>query len=102
MTGPTPGTAGVNDTFDVSGATPGETVRIIGGTQAGSNGVPGCPGLMIDIGRSKTFGTAVADGSGDASVTVPIPAGASGRTFRFQGVEVANCRVSNLVVFSFP
>ena len=47
------------------------------------------------------LGTAVTDGSGNASLNVPIPARADGATVRFHAMEAANCLVSNLVVHTF-
>ena len=46
--------------------------------------------------------TAVADGSGNASISQNVPAGAAGKTFRLVAVELTNCLVSNLVVHTFP
>lgn len=101
LAAPTPGTAGEVNTFSVSGATIGATVHFIGGVNAGSIAVPGCTGQTVEIGSPKVLGTAMADGSGNASLVLPIPAGADGVTVRLQAVEGANCLVSNLVVHTF-
>ena len=48
------------------------------------------------------MGTTVANASGDASLTVAVPAGASGITERFQALEGSSCRVSDAVDHTFP
>lgn len=102
LAAPTPGTAGVENTLTVTGATPGATVQIGYGTVAGSTAIPGCPGEFIDFASPNVLGTPVADGSGVASIAQLVPAGASGQTFLLQSVELSTCRVSNLIIHLFP
>ena len=102
LTGPTPGTAGVVNTLAVTGATPGETVHFAFGTTAGSTAVPGCPGQTVDIANPQVAGTAVADGSGNISISQTVPATAAGKSFRLVAVQPVGCLVSNLVVHTFP
>ncbi len=102
LTGPVPGTAGVDNTIMASGATPGATVQFTYGTVAGSTAVPGCPGVFVDFSDPNALGGVVADGSGEASITQLVPAGASGQTYRIQSAELDTCRVSNLVIHFFP
>ena len=102
LSSPTPGTAGVVNTLDGSGATPGATVHLVFGTESGSTDVPGCPGEAVGIAIAKIEGNAVADGSGNATFSPLVPASAAGLTVRLQAVEQSSCRVSELVVHSFP
>lgn len=102
VTGPTPGTAGVVNTLAVTGATPGETVSFAFGTAAGPTAIPGCPGQTVDIASPQVASTSVADGSGNASISQNVPAGAAGKTFRLVAVQLTGCLVSNLVVHTFP
>lgn len=101
LVGPFPGVAGEDNTFGASGATPGETVRIIAGTEAGLLDIPGCPGTTIDFANPRLLGTAVANLDGNAALTVAVPLEAAGKTAGFYAVEQSNCRVSNLVVHTF-
>jgi len=101
LSDPVPGQAGANNTFTVAGGTPGGTVFFVRGTSGGSFPMPICPG-SVPISDPQILGTAVADGSGNASLTANIPGGASGRDGFFAAVDQSSCDVSNLVVFSFP
>lgn len=101
LTGPTPGIAGVVNTLDVAGATPGATIHYVFGTAAGSTAVPGCLGVAVSIGDPEVLGTQVADAGGNASISQTVPAGAAGKTVLLQVVEQSICRVSNLVIHTF-
>ncbi len=95
----TPGTAGANNTFSVSGATPGQTTFFLFGLDEGSFDVPGCPGATVGMSDVNILSTSVADGSGNATFgPIFVGAGLSGVTVLFQAVELATCTVSNLVV----
>lgn len=97
-----PGVAGQDNTFEVTGAEPGETVYFIYGFDYGfTNEVPGCSGVYAGIENPKVFGNTAADGSGAATLDAFVPAGAQGMTILFQGVELSSCRVSNIVAETF-
>jgi len=101
LTNPTPGQAGVDNTFSTTGGTANGNTFYIFATAAGSSPMPLCPGT-VPVDNPQLLGTATANGSGDSSLTVNIPAGASGRTGFFVAVDAGSCDVSNLVTFSFP
>ena len=102
LTGPTPGTAGVDNTLEATGATPGAMVHFVFGTNPGSFAVPGCEGKFVDVADPEVIGTAPVDVDGNASVTVAVPSSAAGKTFGLHAVELVACRVSNLVIHAFP
>jgi hypothetical protein len=102
LTGPDPGSAGTNNTLSVSGATPGERVYFGYALRQGTTNVPGCTGETIELRNPKIIGFEEADSFGEASITVFVPGGASGRTVLFQAAELTNCLISNLVTHPFP
>jgi hypothetical protein len=102
LTGPDPGLTGMDNTLYAANATPGERVWFIYGLADGSTGVPGCPGAIVDIRNPVIIGFDEADLDGNASVTAWVPGAAGGRRVLFQAVEAANCRVSDLVEYTFP
>ncbi len=90
---PSPGTAGVQNTWTVVAATPGSTVHVFGGTQ-GVTPIAQCPGQSASLANPVLVGSAVANVNGEATVSVVVPARYSGATVVFQAIEVANCRLS--------
>ncbi len=90
---PSPGTAGLQNTWTVTGATPGANVSVFGGG-AGATPVPQCPGQSASVANPVLVGSAVADRTGTALVSVVIPARYAGVTATFQAFEAANCRLS--------
>ncbi|MFG0329483.1 MAG: hypothetical protein ACF8PN_06230 [Phycisphaerales bacterium] len=100
---PVPGEANTNNTLWANGAGSSVRVYFVYGFRAGSTNVPNCPGLTVGIANPTIAGSAVADGTGVASLMSFVPAAASGRTLLIQAVEAApDCRVSNLVTYTFP
>jgi hypothetical protein len=99
---PTPGIAGVDNTFEVSGATPGALVKCVYGIRPGSTSSSDCLGVTVDIDDPNGAGFAIADDSGVATVTAFVPDRASGLTVLFQAVEDSRCETTNLVEFTFP
>jgi hypothetical protein len=100
---PDPGEAGQNNTLNVNGATPGGRVYFVVGVRPGSVPVPaGCTGETVDIANPILIGFDDADELGNASLTVFVPPGASGRTIYMQVVEIENCKTSNRVDYTFP
>ncbi len=99
---PLPGEAGMENSFVVSGASPGGRVFFAAGTRSGMTAVPRCPGLILGIASPLLLGSARADLSGGAVIRLFVPAGARGRTAFLQAVQLAPCQVSDLVPFEFP
>ncbi len=96
-----PGVAGQWNSLQVRWASPGEMVYLVGGLGPGSTAVPGCPGLYVDIANPVVGGAEVADARGNATFSVFLPAKLAGQQAYGQAVEIATCRVSNLLVQSF-
>jgi hypothetical protein len=99
---PTPGIAGVDNTFEVTGATPGEWIKCVYGLRPGSTTSSDCPGVTLDIDSPTVVGGAIADSSGVAAITAFIPDRASGQTVLFQAIEKSSCEETNLVEYTFP
>lgn len=99
---PYPGTAGTTNGFKAAGGTPSATVTFYYGTATGSTSVPGCSGLNVDIDSAQVLGTATAGANGAAIYSTTVPSGWSNTTVYLQCVEIANCRKSNLIEFTFP
>lgn len=72
------------------------------GTATGSTSVPGCTGLDVDIDSAQVLGMATVGSNGAAKCFTTVPSGWSGLKVYLHCVEIANCRKSNLVEFTFP
>ncbi|MBL1218177.1 MAG: hypothetical protein D8M59_11860 [Planctomycetes bacterium] len=101
LTGPDPGTAGDFNTLAVDGATPGKTVYFGASPHTGTTNVPGCPGLVIDLGPRIEVFAATADANGHAEFVQYVPHWLYDWTIYFQAAERATCRVSNRVEHIF-
>jgi len=103
---PTPGTAAAVNTFQFSGAEPGQRVFLVAGLNEGSTPIPGCGGLAVAIAdpRREAIRSVLADGNGRGQITLNVPPLASSRTVLFQLVQFHTdpCRVSSLVQHTFP
>ncbi len=100
---PTPGIAGVMNSFMVTGANPGSTVRLVYGTRAGTSDLSRwCRGEQLEMRNPAVGATAAANVSGIAMPSAVTPAGGSGVTVRYQALELDSCRVSNLVTYTYP
>jgi len=100
LANPVPGTAGVDNTLVVTGATRGRVVGVYTGLNLGAGVVNqgSCGGIPIGLRNPfRLAGKATANAQGIATIVVRPPAGSAGKTFHFQAVEPATCRVSNLV-----
>lgn len=97
------GTAGRRHRFTVSQGTPGETVRLAAGINAGSTPITGCV-ETLDLISLRILGNGTVDSQGNAVLKVRIPRRARGWTMLFQAFEPGTCQVSNLnsVEFSSP
>lgn len=97
MTLSTPGAvvAGSNADFNVSNATPSAPTFLAYGLSLGSTPVPPL-GITLDLNGAEQLGTTViADGSGNAGWTIPVPPIASGVTAYLQACQSG--RTSNVL-----
>ncbi len=101
IAGPWPGGVNRTNTFYVTGATPGVKTFMVYGLYPGSQSVPGCAGLVVDIQRPSVFYRGVSDADGALEFEQFVPKKARGQRVYFQGVEAGTCQVSNLVEFVF-
>ncbi len=103
MQAPQPGTAGEANTITVTNATPGARVHFLYSKNGGGTRIPGCDlqqnALQLD--SPTLIGTAIADGSGVATITRTVPLLARGQTILFQAVVQNECAISQLVVHRF-
>ena len=100
LANPTPGTAGVLNSYVVTGASPGRVVGVYTGLNLGASVVNlgACGGIPIGIATPRRLiGRATANGAGIATINASVPAGAAGKTFHAQAVEPFSCRASNVV-----
>jgi len=100
LANPVPGTAGVQNSYVVTGCTPGRTVGVYTGLQLGASlvNLGNCGGIPLGLARPfRLVGRAAANASGIATIVAGVPAGAAGRTFHAQAVEPFSCRTSNVV-----
>ncbi len=100
--GPSPGTPGASSTLTVRSATSGQTVFFLLGFGQARFKVPSCVGLFMELALPLILGSSVADGNGVATLSANVPGLASDQRLWFQTVELASCRVSNVVPFTFP
>ncbi len=100
LTGVTPGTAGVLNTFATINGTPNVKANFVGGSAAGSTAVnvPNCGVINMDVGGNiKRLGFDTANGSGEHDLMRLIPAGQAGNTAFIQAIDQATCTKSNVV-----
>ncbi|NCG17592.1 MAG: hypothetical protein GWP91_01065 [Rhodobacterales bacterium] len=99
---PSPGMAGVFNTFTANNLQPGVDTKLVMGTSAGQIAVPGCPVLTVGLASPRVISSTVADGSGTANFGINVPAGAAGSTVRFVAVQLPGCVASDVELYSFP
>jgi hypothetical protein len=95
-----PGTAGVQNTLTVTGATPSALLTFYSGPRQGTTVLtrPGCPsGISLGIARPTLLGSARAKADGTATLRTTPPLSLAGRTLNYQVAEATSCRASNLV-----
>ncbi len=102
LSSPDPGLPGQINSLTAAGAGAGNRVAFVRGTAAGIFPAPGCPGVNLGIDSPKRMGQEVADGAGEAVLTVSFPGSISGQTALFQAFDRVDCTVSNVVTFVFP
>ncbi len=102
LTQPSPGLAGAENCFDVTGAAPNAQIALAAGRLEGQVTPPGCS-LPVQIGDPRVLAQGTTDANGEAQLCVSIPGGALGRTLRAQVVDrtTPGCTVSNVVVTTY-
>ncbi|MEO0971700.1 MAG: hypothetical protein AAFX85_01300 [Pseudomonadota bacterium] len=99
---PAPGIAGVINAFAVSGAQSSEAVLYYIGAPSGTTPSLGpCASEVVELGNARLIGFARADVAGDAVLERDIAAGLANRTVGLQAIGLANCELSNELVFTF-
>ncbi len=101
MTGPTPGTAGQNNTWEINGATPSRPVHFFFALNGGETPIPGYGTITLDLANPILFGSVTADETGSASHTFFVPARAAGFTVFFQALDYRGRMVSNVIQHTF-
>ena len=101
LTGISPGTAGVENTITLTGATPNGTVTLYAGSVLGSSLITRvtCP-LGVTIGIARPFAvlaTLRANAAGQITFRTTPPLSVAGKTYHFQAVEFTSCRASNIL-----
>jgi len=99
---PYPGEAEVSNRFKAAGATNEATVRFYYGSATGQTAVSGCTNVYVGIANGNVLGEATATSNGSAIHEASVPGGWAGQTRYLQAVDLSDCRVSNVVVFTFP
>jgi len=99
---PTPGTAGMANQFRAVNAAPGGSVvfaaaRSTGSTAARCNGRP----LTLGLASARPLGSATADASGTAAISVLVPPGLAGASVQLQAVDRGRCERSSVLNVSF-
>lgn len=96
-----PGIAGGTSTLQVTGAPPGETIKFKYSFNTGSSTISGgvCSGQNLDISSQNNIGMTTANGSGVATLNVPVPSAGSGITLHMQAYTEtgSTCGTSNRV-----
>ncbi len=98
---PIPGVAGIKNTFDAAGASPGNTVVFVYGFAWGSTNIPQCPGATLNIKKPKIMAQRKADLIGHAIFELQVPQAAKNKVVIFQAVEPATCEVSAPTSWTF-
>jgi hypothetical protein len=99
---PAPGVAGQPNQFQVTGAQPGSPLAFHVSQALGGSPLPGCAGATLDLGTPRaTFATAVADASGDARVTLTVPAALHGTAVALQAADTAACTTTPPILAVF-
>jgi len=100
LNAPSPGTAGVVNTFTVTGAPANTNVVFYAGLTQGTSVITrlSCPlGITIGIKPFIQIGSARANASGVATLSLTPAASTAGKLYYFQATAPAACRASNLV-----
>jgi hypothetical protein len=97
-----PGTAGVNNTWTITGGLPSTTYSFYWSLTGGNTAIPTCPGLSAQLSGTIHFaGNRTTNANGTASLVVAVPAGAAGVTAHVQAIAVGQCDLTNKVRDTF-
>ena len=95
-----PGTTNTLNQIEVTGASPFEVQVWLIGASLGSFQLPGCPHLFLGI-QNPLLRFKLSNGTGTSSVSANVGDDLLGVTIALQVLELASCRVTNLVVQTF-
>ena len=100
---PSPGDAGTSNTFTITDLSPGDEVELLYGLNGGGALIPGCnlQANALQIDNPITAGSAIADGTGTATIQGFVPNAARNKTIVFQALVKDRCAISGLVVHGF-
>lgn len=98
---PNPGLAGMPNEVQLLFGTGLANVKIAMSTSLGTQAVPGCGGVTLDLNAPTRFDALAFSPVGTASATRNVPIALAGQTVFFQAVEPSTCRVSNVVAWTF-
>lgn len=95
-----PGIAGSVNSVAVRGALPNSVIWVLVGTQGGSLKLGGCPHGYLGIADPQLIAVRT-DATGNALLQGTLDGSFAGTTLLLQVVDLASCRISNLVEQSF-
>ena len=98
LAAPTPGTAGVVNSFAITGVTPGANITLLMGSATGRSVVT-IAGRRVTTGLSQptTLGRGVAGADGRVTLNIAIPANLRNRTRFLQAYDGTSFRLTNVV-----
>ena len=102
LAAPVPGTAGVNNTFTITGCTPGSSVTLYIASATGTSFVT-VGGVRVRSGLSQptVLGSGIAGADGSVTLNINVNANLRGRTRRLQAFDGGSARFSNVVTERF-
>lgn len=95
-----PGIAGQSNRLSAYEALPGKRVYFLGSRATGMTVLPLC-GSTLQLAAPMLLGSALADASGTASLSVAVPGILAGTSVFVQAVQLAGCGRSNLLRANF-
>ncbi len=104
LSAPAPGVAGSLFTVNVTGAQPNRAVGILISLSLGSStmNLGNCGGIEVGLARPfRIVARTPTDANGDATFSIPVPAGAAGSTYHMQAVQPASCQASGTLSNTF-
>jgi hypothetical protein len=94
---PSPVELGQMNQLHIEGGQPQTEYTLVFGTNQGWRGIPGCPGMGVNIQNPKVGPSVTTDLQGEANFDVFVPNSAQGKTFLLQAVSQAACETSNFL-----
>jgi len=101
LANPVPGIAGTDNILTATGLQPGDVVNFYGSRRVGLTELSGCSSRFTSLVQSQFLGSAIADGTGTASVTVFVTPRANRVAVYIQAQSTDLCKVSTLVPYAF-